>query len=43
MGVLDRPLTLEFIFDNRRDMTIEINMFDEISFLLAGNFQRVPA
>jgi len=42
MGALDRPLTVEFIFDDRRDMTVEINLFDEISFVLVGNFQMLP-
>ena len=42
MGALNRPLTVEFVFDDRRDMTIEINLLDEISFVLVGNFQ-MPA
>lgn len=42
MGALDRPLTVELIFDDRRDMTVEINLFDEISFVLVGNFQMLP-
>ena len=42
MGALDRPLTVEFIFDNRCDMTVEINLLDKIFFILVGNFQMLP-
>ncbi len=42
MGVLNRPLTVESVFDNRCDMTVEINLFDEIFFVLVNNLQMLP-